>query len=123
MKGIICGIILVIFSNGHAQPRLKVNDWKQGFGEVKQGEPVTLDYVVTNSGTQPLVFERYEVSCSCTSATLPAAPVAPGATVNIPVSFKTEAAIGLQDRVVKVYSNDLHSPAKLRFRGTVREKK
>jgi hypothetical protein len=105
-----------------AQTRLKVDESKKSFGTVQQRDPVVLSYQVTNAGDQPAVFERYEVTCSCTSATLPAVPLLPGKTAEISVSFKTDAAIGLQDRVVKVFSNDGKGPLKLRFNGVVQEK-
>jgi hypothetical protein len=102
-----------------AQPKLEIAEQKQSFGNVKQGEPVILNYAIANKGNAPLVFERYEVSCHCTSADLPQEPVPPGGTATITVTFKTSSAYGLQDRIVKVYSNAAKSPAKLRFKGIV----
>jgi hypothetical protein len=104
-----------------AQPVLVVTESKKSFGTVTQGDQVKLEYEVNNTGTQPLIFDRYEVTCSCTSAQLPTAPLAPGATTVITVEFKTAAAIGLQDRTVKVYYSSSKKSVKLRFRGTVTE--
>ncbi len=118
----IPSIFLLAFQSALlAQPRLKAEEPKQSFGTVRQRDPVVLKYQVTNAGDQPAIFERYEVTCSCTSATIPVVPLLPGKFAEITVSFKTDAAIGLQDRVVKVYSNDRKGPLKLRFRGIVNE--
>jgi hypothetical protein len=106
-----------------AQPVLVVTESKKSFGTVTQGEQVKLEYEVNNKGTQPLIFDRYEVTCSCTSATLPAQPVLPGTSAVVTIEFKTTAAIGRQDRIVEVFSNDPKSPARLRFKGSVDEKK
>lgn len=115
-------LLLAVYGAGNAQPRAEVAEWKKSFGTVKQGDPVKFEYAVLNKGDQPLIFEDYEVACTCTSAQLPAQPVLPGKTAIITVSFSTASAIGRQDRVVAVYSNDPKAPLKLRFRGSVDQK-
>lgn len=105
-----------------AQSKPGVPESKKSFGEVKQGDPVSLSYEIRNEGDVPLIFENYEVSCSCTTAELPQAPVLPGKSATIVVRFKTDAAIGLQDRIVKVFIAGRKHPVKLRFRGTVLER-
>ena len=123
-SGTINLTILIVISAGllHSQPRAEVTEWKKSFGTVKQGDPVRFEYEVKNAGTQPLIFTSYEVECSCTTATLPAQPVLPGQTGTIAVAFKTDAAIGRQERDVRVLSNE-PGGVKLRFKGSVEEKK
>jgi hypothetical protein len=106
-----------------SQPRAEVTEWKKSFGKVEQGDPVKFDYEVRNTGDQPLVFERYDVECSCTAAQLPKVPLLPGKATTITVTFNTSSAIGRQDRVVKVYCNDPKKLIRLRFKGDVDSKR
>ncbi len=113
VSGLFCSAVL------QAQAKLEVQENKKSFGKVLKGQKVSLLYLVKNNGNQPLIFEKAEVSCDCTSAAYPKAPLLPGDTVTVKVTFETRSAIGRQDRVVFLHSNDPASPAKLRFKGIV----
>jgi hypothetical protein len=121
----ICATILLLtaYLSSWSQPRAEVTEWKKSFGKVEQGDPVKFDYEIRNTGDQPLVFERYEVACSCTAAQLPPQPLLPGKTATITVTFNTSSAIGRQDRVVKIYSNDPKKLIRLRLKGDVDSKR
>ena len=68
-RGLYLVIMPVLFPLiAFAQPKIEIDDHKKSFGNVKQGDRVVLTYSITNAGNAPLVFERYDVTCSCTSA-------------------------------------------------------
>jgi hypothetical protein len=46
----------------------------------------------------------------------------PGQNATVTVNFNSTTAIGRQDRIVNLHSNDPKSPAKLRYKGTVSTK-
>lgn len=72
---------------------------------VEEGLVVNMEFEATNIGDAPVRFLNYEVECHCTVATLPTEPVAPGATVKLPVTFDTKGKIGWQYRTV-IYTTD-----------------
>jgi hypothetical protein len=37
------------------------------FGRIPQGKPVTHNFVITNTGKDPLVIENVQASCGCTT--------------------------------------------------------
>jgi hypothetical protein len=57
------------------------------FGKIKQGIPVTTDFVFTNISKEPIVIESATASCGCTTPVKPDAPVMAGAENKIVAGF------------------------------------
>ncbi len=105
-------------------PVLEFEDLKQGFGMVKEGEIVALEYKYKNTGDAPVVITETKVSCTCTSVDFPKEPILPGQAGSIKVKFDTKNKYDRQDRVIQVISNSTGSPIiELRFKGVVLKKK
>ncbi len=123
LKKIILTILLFgSVIGGSAQVKLEIKDSKKSFGFVKKGEVVKLNYEIQNAGTEPLIINNIEVSCSCTSVEYDKKPVLPGQNTIVTVIFDTKTVYDRQDRVVLVHSNDKKSPHKLRYKGIVLNK-
>lgn len=105
-----------------SQAKLEIKDAKKNFGFVKKGELVKIDYDVTNTGKEPLLLTGTEIPCSCTHASYPTQPIAPGQSAKIIVEFDTKTVYDRQDRTILILSNDPGSPHKLRFKGVVLNK-
>jgi uncharacterized protein (DUF58 family) len=75
------------------------------FGDIVQGAKVEHTFVLTNSGTVPLVISNVAATCGCTVPSWPKEPVAPGKTAEIKVSFNSAGKMGQQNSVVRIYSN------------------
>jgi hypothetical protein len=106
-----------------SQARLEVKDAKKNFGFVKRGEVIKNEYEINNTGNEPLLIHDAEISCSCTTVDFPKQPILPGQKVIVTVIFNTTTVYGRQDREVYLNSNDPKSPAKLRYKGVVTNKK
>jgi hypothetical protein len=104
LRGIFYLLFLVpVFAD--AQTVVKVKDSKHHFGMVKKGVVVQYVYVLTNTSTEPLLVTAVDVSCSCTTVEYPPAPVLPGQTIPIKITFNTATLYGRQDREVEVHFN------------------
>jgi uncharacterized secreted protein with C-terminal beta-propeller domain len=57
------------------------------FGKIKQGIPVTTEFVFTNISKEPVVIESATASCGCTTPVKPEAPVMAGAENKIIAGF------------------------------------
>ena len=75
------------------------------FGDIVQGAKVEHTFVLTNSGTAPLVISNVAATCGCTVPSWPKEPVAPGKSAEIKVSFNSTGKMGKQNSVVRIYSN------------------
>jgi hypothetical protein len=107
------------FKSLYSQAKLEIDDAKKNFGFVKKGEVVKLDYMIKNSGDEPLIITSVEIGCSCTTVDYPKQPIAPGKSEKITVIFDTKTVYDRQDRVVFLKTNDDKGTTKLRYKGVV----
>lgn len=113
-------MFLVFYTNGQAIA--KVDDPKQSFGTVTKGDLVELKYIITNTGNEPLLIQKFEVQCTCTSVIFDEKPVLPGNSTIVTVKFDTKTVYDRQDRIVSLISNVKGGVIKLRFKGFVKRK-
>ncbi|MDO8967432.1 MAG: DUF1573 domain-containing protein [Algoriphagus sp.] len=99
---------LVFHANAQDQASGPVITFKEtsiDFGDIVQGAKVEHTFVLTNSGTAPLVISNVAATCGCTVPSWPKEPVAPGKSAEIKVSFNSTGKMGKQNSVVRIYSN------------------
>ncbi len=102
----------------HAQ-EIKFKETKHNFGFVHEGDTVKLSYQFKNVGDKPLIVSDYDVECGCTVMEKVTAPIQPGESYTIKVTFDTHQKYDRQDRTIKIISNAINSPTELRFKGVV----
>ncbi len=101
-------------------PVLDVNNRVFDFGELKQGEKVSHNFVITNSGKSNLVLRKVRSSCGCTAIQPDKMVIAPGESTNVVAEFNSRGMSGRQNKSVTIYSNDpKKSTMLLRLTGTV----
>ncbi len=96
----------------------KVNTEKHDFGKIKQGNPVTYFFEITNTGDKPLVVENSWATCGCTTPEKIVDPILPGATAKLKVDFNA-AAIGPINKDVYVKFAGIEQPRTLHIVGEV----
>ncbi len=60
-------------------------------GKIKQGNPTTATFTVTNIGTEPLIIEQASPTCGCTIGDYTKSPIAPGKTGTITATYNAAA--------------------------------
>jgi hypothetical protein len=85
------------------------------FPSTVQGVLLEHNYMITNTGTAPLIISDYTVNCTCTKAVLPKRPIAPGETYSMKVTFDTADKYYYQDRTIALVTNTSKKHA-LRFK-------
>lgn len=68
------------------------------FGEVVQGEKLSYTFKFKNTGKSNLIIFSSEATCGCTTSTPPKAPIRPGESGEIKVTFDSQSQKG---KVVK----------------------
>lgn len=86
------------------------------FPKTYEGTLLHHDYMITNTGSAPLIISDYQVSCPCTKAELPKKPILPGQTVPIRVTFDTKGKYYFQDRTIQLTTNTKKKDYQLRFK-------
>lgn len=84
------------------------------------GGKVTFNYPFVNKGDAPLVILSVSNGgCGCTKPSFPKAPIKPGATGTISITFDPTGRRGELNRTVKVRTNGTPGTVQLRFKGSV----
>lgn len=91
---------------------------KHDFGKIKQGTPVTYDFVFKNITTQPVVIASATATCGCTTPIKPEVPVAKGKNSKITAGFNAAAA-GPFDKTITVMVQGATSPIEIKIVGEV----
>lgn len=104
-----------------ASPQIKFLETTRELGNIKEkGGKVSTAYRFVNVGDAPLVIFGASSSCGCTKPKFPEAPVAPGDTSVISVSFDPDGKAGEINKMIKVTSNSAKgATTRLRLKGVV----
>ncbi len=93
------------------------------FGKLIEDSENKVSYKVTNSGANPLIIEKVDVSCGCTTAKKPEKPIAPGKSDVIEVIFHPKPGqLGEQKKTVTVTANTDPKMVVLNFEAFVEAK-
>jgi hypothetical protein len=103
-----------------AQPQITWLKTDHDFATINEElGPVTCTYQYVNTGDSPLAITKARATCGCTSPTFDPAPLAPGDTATITVSFNPISRLGRFDKKVYVDTNTDPSRSTLTLHGTV----
>lgn len=85
-------------------------------GRHPQGSSIKALFKLVNSGNAPLLIEKVEVDCHCTSASYSQAPILPGDSTTITVHYDS-TILGFFQKKLTLKTNTRQSPALLIFNG------
>ena len=72
-------------------PKVQMDEESFYFGEIKQGESVTHDFILKNIGDANLIISTAKGSCGCTVPEWPKEPIMKGEQATIKVTLVTNA--------------------------------
>ena len=74
------------------------------FGRIPQGKPVTHNFVISNTGKEPLVIENVQASCGCTTPEWSKEPIQGGKSSEIKVGYNA-ASEGQFEKTITIFYN------------------
>jgi hypothetical protein len=95
---------------------IKFNQTSYQFGKIFFRSPGKHSFKFVNAGSEPLLLSQPRSSCGCTIPSWPKAPILPGDSGSIEVTYNTHI-VGSFNKTVTVYSNA--QPVVLHIRGEV----
>jgi hypothetical protein len=105
------------------KPKIVFNKTVHDFGEIKEdGGKVTHRFQFTNQGGDPLIVNRVDASCGCTSPSWTGKPVMPGGQGSISATFDPRRRPGPFNKTVIVRSNASNGVVILKIKGEVLRK-
>jgi hypothetical protein len=80
------------------------------FGNIKQGDEVSTEFVFKNIGKKDLIIYKVKPSCGCTVSSASKTKLKPGETSTIKATFNSAGMVGSESKTVTVVSNDPVNP-------------
>ncbi len=118
----VCLIIstLTITFSMMAQPVMKLSQTEHNFGKFKEeAGRQTHEFLVTNSGTSPLVIQNIVASCGCTTPEWTKQPIPPGGKGVITAIYDPQNRPGAFNKTLSVYTNSKPEVVVLSIKGEV----
>lgn len=100
-------------------PVIRFKKEKYHFGTIKNNEKVTAIFDFENIGAQPLIVQKVDVTCGCTSPDWTKHPVESGGNGSITVVFHPKGITGTFSKSIFVKSNAENNVVLLKIEGDV----
>jgi Protein of unknown function (DUF1573) len=97
---------------------IKFKETVHDFGKIKQGVPVTYDFVFKNVSSKTVVIESATASCGCTTPVKPEQPIAKGKSDKIKAGFNA-ASPSPFDKTIFVKVAGVALPMEIKIKGEV----
>ena len=89
------------------------------YGEIEKGGDPYCEFMITNTGNEPLIISNAKGSCGCTVPEWEKEPIMPGESSVMKVKYDTKR-VGPINKSVTITSNAVNSPTKvIRIKGKV----
>jgi hypothetical protein len=112
LTGTLLLIVLVLGACSAARPHIRVELNQYDFGVVQQGQVVTTEIPVHNTGSGELSIETVSTSCGCTSAQVEPLKIPAGSTGRLTIRYDSgvHPDSGPIQRYIYIVSNDPDEP-------------
>jgi len=106
-------------ANAVVTPKIEMLETSYDFGEMQQGESVTHDFILKNTGEADLIISAAKGSCGCTVPEWPKTPITQGEEATIKVTFNSAGKKGKQNKTVTLVTNAIPNTKVLTINGNV----
>lgn len=90
------------------------------FGKINEDDgKVTYEFEFVNKGMSPLVINKVQASCGCTTPTWSKQPIEPGKPGSITVTYNPLGRPGVFEKIITVSSNAIEEQVNLKIKGEV----
>lgn len=108
--------------NDSLSPKAVFNQLNYEYGEIFQGEKISHDFIVTNTGIKPLVIRKVKSTCGCIKTSITKTEILKGESGIVHVDFDSFGKEGKDNRTIIVYLNDPAKPVvNLDLNGSVKK--
>jgi hypothetical protein len=104
----------------YAQTKMTVLETEHDFGKFKEeAGKQSYDFVVRNTGSDPLVIQNVVASCGCTTPEWTKQPIPAGGTGKVTATYDPKDRPGIFNKTISVYSNSKPEVVVLVIKGEV----
>lgn len=120
---ILMGIWLVSTTQAQNKAQIHADELTYNFGTIAEADGLASHtFVITNKGDGPLVITRVTASCGCTQPAWTKAPIAPGQTGEVKVTYNPKGRPGPFYKTISIFSNGKKGSYSLAIKGNVTPK-
>ncbi|MDX9748739.1 MAG: DUF1573 domain-containing protein [Paludibacter sp.] len=122
MKRIVLLLSLAVFAGllMAQQPVLTFDKTTHDFGKIKEENGLaSVSFTFTNKGDAPLVINRVQAACGCTTPTWTREPILPGKKGTVTAAYNPQNRPGSFIKTITVYSNAGSNATVLTIKGDV----
>jgi hypothetical protein len=84
---------------------MKFNNEVHDFGTIPEGPNAEYEFTFKNTGKEPIIIQRAQASCGCTTPSYSKDPILPGKTGSIKASYGTQGRPNAFTKTITVFSN------------------
>lgn len=106
-------------TDSESLPAFTFEETEHDFGRLYEGETVSFSFKFKNSGKSDLIIAEVSTSCGCTVPSYDKAPIRPGESGTIKVSFNSRGRKGFQSKNIVVVANTQPNTTMLRIKAQV----
>lgn len=106
LLAIILSAGFIMAQDGKKAPKGVFKTSVHDFGKIAESsESASFDFVVKNEGDAPLIIQRVQTTCGCTTPNYTTEPILPGKEGVIKVTYSTVGRPGAFSKKITVFSN------------------
>lgn len=117
IKTIFLLSLLFILSEGYAQPIISFENTTHDFGQIPEGIVATHEFRFKNEGDSPLILNKVQASCGCTTPYWTKEPILPGKEGVVSASYNSKGRPGAFNRSITITSNASEPVIRLFIKG------
>lgn len=102
---VIIGILSIGFRQPESKAEFKFEKETHDFGQIRQGEPVSINFTFINTGSEPLIISSVNSSCTCVQTGYTREPILKGEKGIITISYDAATVQAGFTKAVMVKSN------------------
>lgn len=121
---ILAGLLLITSTiKAQSNAQISTDEPSYNFGTIAEEKgPASHTFIIKNMGTSPLVITRITASCGCTQPEWSKAPIAPGQTGEVLVTYNPKGRPGPFYKTISIFSNAKKSSYTIGIKGNVTPK-
>lgn len=114
---------LIIAQDAKKAPKVEFKKNTHDFGKIAESVgTASVDFTFKNVGSAPLLIQRVQTTCGCTSPEYTNEPVLPGKEGKIKITYSTTNRIGTFNKDITVFTNVPDTIYRLSIKGEVLRK-
>lgn len=117
IKTIFLLSLLFILSHGYAQPIINFENTTHDFEQIPEGIIATHEFKFKNDGDAPLIINKVQASCGCTTPYWTKEPILPGEEGVITASYNSKGRPGAFNRSITITTNASEPTSRIFIKG------